>query len=448
VTVLRDLLNQRRLEPYSRRVGVWNTFVEGDNLDVLRSMSGRETVDLIYIDPPYNTGSAFAYRDDYRGGEWVAMMRPRLEAARDVLAESGAIFVSIDDNEQARLRMLMDEVFGGANFLAQVVVNLNAKGRQLGKGFATSHEYLLAYAHDVRRCVLDASSAETVDPADFPLEAPDGRRYRHLPLRNTNKKFNPVTARTLHFPVYGDPVTGRVSAWPFEGAVEIEPVFGDGRPAVWRWSAPLIEQRPDDLVCRVIKGRSGERVDVFQRDWLHPTNGGARRKKLRTIWLAEEVGSTDTAVAELKEIVGHVFESPKPTGLIRRILQTMPADAVVLDFFAGSGTTGHAVALQNIADGGTRRCISVNSAESVRPGSNADLAGYATVADITRARLRAVAESLGGGFEAQALAAFAPQPPRFAGRGARSAGDEPFEARRLAPQEPPRGHRTSGAADE
>ncbi len=252
-------------------MGVWNTFVEGDNLDVLRSLAGREQVDLVYIDPPYNTGHSFAYRDDYSaatGGDWVAMMRPRLAAARDVLAETGAIFVSIDDNEQARLRLLMDEVFGPAQFLAQIVVNLNAKGRQLGKGFATSHEYLLAYARDVRRCVLDASSPDTVDPADFPLETPDGRRYRHLPLRNTNKKFNPVTARTMHFPVYGDPASGRVSAAAFDGAVEISPVFGDGRPAVWRWSAPLIEQRPDDLVCRVIKGRRGERADVFQKDWL------------------------------------------------------------------------------------------------------------------------------------------------------------------------------------
>src|SRR5262245_23070933 len=170
--------------PYSRRVGVWNTFVEGDNLEVLRAMAGREAVDLIYIDPPYNTGNPFAYRDDFRGGDWVAMMRPRLEAARAVLAETGAIFVSIDDNEQAGLRLLMNEIFGAANFLAQIVVNLNAKGRQLGKGFATSHEYMLAYARDVRRCVLDASSPETVDPADFPLVAPDGRRYRHLTTRS------------------------------------------------------------------------------------------------------------------------------------------------------------------------------------------------------------------------------------------------------------------------
>jgi adenine-specific DNA-methyltransferase len=373
----------------------WNVFVEGDNLDVLPTLPPG-SVDLVYIDPPYNTGSSFAYADAFADhGAWVRMMRPRLAAGRAVLAATGAIFVSIDDHEVAHLRLLLDEVFGEANFVAQIVVNLNAKGRQLGRGFATSHEYLLVYARDLAACVLDPTSTSTVDPADFRLVAEDGRRFRHLPLRNTNKKFNPTTAGTLHFPVYGDPGTGAVRTGPFAGSVEVWPVFGDGRPAVWRWSRPKIERQPDDLVCRTITGRNGERVDVFQRDWLHP----GRRKKLRTIWLADEIGSTDTAVAELKAIVGHVFESPKPTGLLVRILETMPADAVVLDFFAGSGTTGHAVALANAADGGTRQCISVQSPEPTRPGSNAALAGLDTVADITRARLRAVAETVGGGLE-------------------------------------------------
>jgi adenine-specific DNA-methyltransferase len=382
----------------------WNAFVAGDNLDVLPTLPAG-SVDLVYIDPPYNTGNDFAYRDDIRGDAilsrheaWVAMMRPRLQAAREVLAGTGVIFVSIDDNEAAYLRLLMDEVYGADNLLAQIVVNLNPKGRQLGKGFATSHEYLLAYARDARRCVLDASTSDTVDERDFPLTDADGRRFRHLPLRNTNKKFNPATARTLHFPVWGDPVTGTVRTAPFEGGVEVLPVFGDGSPAVWRWSRPRIDERPDDLVCRTINGALGERVDVFQKDWLHRDTPGGRRKKLRTIWMADEVGSTDTAVAELKEILGHVFESPKPTGLLQRILQTMPSDARVLDFFAGSGTTGHAVALANVADGGSRTCLSVNSTEPTRVGSNAQLAGYATVADITRARLRAVAERVGGGF--------------------------------------------------
>lgn len=386
-------------------MGVWNTFVEGDNLAVMAELEPG-SVDVVVTDPPYNTGSLFSYADDFRGPDggragrhdaWVAFMRPRLEAMRSLLAPGGAVFLSIDDNEQARLRLLLDEVFGEQNFLAQVVVNLNAKGRQLGGGFATNHEYLLVYARDVRRCVLDARTPDTVDPDDFPHTADDGRAFRHLPLRNTNKKFNPVTAPTLHFPVWGDPVTGRVATEPFDGGQEVTPVFGDGRPAVWRWSRPLIEARPDDLVCREIRGLRGPRVDVFQRDWLDAPGG--RRKKLRTIWLAEEVGSTDTAVAELKQVVGHLFESPKPTGLVRRILRTMPADARVLDPFAGSGTTGHAVALLNAEDGGSRTCLSINVAEPVRPGSKADLAGLATVADITRARLRAVAEQVGGGLE-------------------------------------------------
>ena len=375
----------------------WNTFIEGDNLDVLPTLAPG-SVDLVYADPPYNTGNGFAYADTFGAhADWVGFMRPRLAAVREVLADRGAVFVSIDDNEVAHLRVLMDDVFGEPNFLAQIVVNLNPKGRQLGRGFATSHEYLLAYARDLRHCILDASSPDTVDETDFPLTTDDGRRFRHLPLRNTNKKFNPVTAPTLHFPLYGDPVGGRVATASFPGSREVSPVFGDGRSAVWRWSRPRIDERPDDLVCRTIQGRSGERVDIFQRDWLH--REGGRRKKLRTIWLAEEVGSTDTAVAELKALVGHVFESPKPTGLVRRILGTMPDDIVVLDPFAGSGTTGHAVALANAADGGTRQCLSVNPAEPTRPGTNAALAGLATVADITRTRLNAVAEQVGGGLE-------------------------------------------------
>lgn len=381
----------------------WNTFVEGDNLHVLSAMDA-ESVDLVITDPPYNTGNDFAYLDTFRGVNggrrgrheaWVEFMRPRVVEIHRVLAPSGALAISIDDNEQARLRLLLDEVFGEQNFLAQVVVNLNAKGRQLGTGFATNHEYLLIYARDSKQCQLDARTTDTVDPSDFPHMTEDGRAHRFLPLRNTNKKFNPVSTPTLHYPLHGDPATGRVDVAAFEGSREFLPVFGDGSPAVWRWSARLASERPDDLVCREIRGLGGRRVDVFQRDWLEAPGG--RRKKLQTIWHHEEIGSTDTGVAEVKKLVGKVFESPKPTGLARRVLRTMGDDARVLDPFAGSGTTGHAVALLNVEDGGTRTCVSVNSAEPTRPGSAARLAGLETVADITRARLRAVAETVGGG---------------------------------------------------
>ncbi|HSX68355.1 site-specific DNA-methyltransferase [Nocardioides sp.] len=389
--------------------GARTVFVEGDNLDVLPllpklpELAGRE-FDLVYIDPPYNTGNGFAYADKQGYGRgrheaWTAMLRPRLEAARDVMASRGAIFVSIDDNEVAHLRLLLDEIFGERNFVAQVVVNLNAKGRQLGPWFATNHEYLLVYARSLADCVLDATSTHEVSELDFPQVHDDGRRFRHLPLRNTNKKSNPETCRTLAYPLYGDPVTGAVGVTPFEGAQEIWPVFGDGTPAVWRWSIALAQTRPEDLVCRTIRGRLGERVDIFQRDWLHPE----RRKKLRTIWTHDEIGSTDTAVAEVKALVGKVFESPKPTGLLRRILETYPSDAVVLDFYAGSGTTGHAALLADAADGGSRLSISVNAPEPTRTGSPARAAGFERVSEITEARLRAAAATVGAAVAAYRL---------------------------------------------
>lgn len=383
-----------------------NVFCAGDNAEVLGALP-EGSVDLCYLDPPYNTGNAFAYSDDVRGSEaapqgprqgrhhaWTTVLRPRLQQVHRLLAPTGAVFASIDDHEQAHLRLLLDEVFGEENFLAQVVVGLNPKGRQLGGGFATSHEYLLVYARDARRCVLDPTSADAVDPADFPLTDDGGQRYRRLPLRNTNKKFNPRTAATMHYPLHGDPGSGRVASTAFDGSHEIWPVFGDGSDAVWRWSAARVDQRPSDLVCRTVRGRAGERVDVFQRDWLTD----ARTKKLSTVWTAAEVGSTDQAVAELKRIVGHVFESPKPTALLRRVLATMPPGARVLDPYAGSGTTGHAVALANAADGGTRRCLSIETDAPVRPGSYAAQAGLARIADVTRTRLQAVADQVGGGY--------------------------------------------------
>src|SRR3954454_10376782 len=150
------------------RVETWNTFVEGDNLDVLpRLAPAYGPFDVVYLDPPYNTGNPFAYHDrtsDRRADRhqtWEAMMRPRLEAVRAVTSERGAVFVSIDDHEAAHLRLLMDRVFGEDAFLAQIVVNLNAKGRQLGGGFATSHEYLLVYARTPSACALDPSSPST-----------------------------------------------------------------------------------------------------------------------------------------------------------------------------------------------------------------------------------------------------------------------------------------------
>ncbi len=390
-----------------------HAIVEGDNLEVLRVLAGScaGSVDLVYIDPPYNRRHERLYADDftvsrreYAAGQrehalddasgsgrlhaqWLSFLAPRLALAREVMHASGVIAVSIDELEVARLRLLMEELFGEQNFVAEIVVSLNPKGRQLAPHFATSHEYLLVFARDIEQMSLIAASRDGVDAADFPRRDERGP-YRLLPLRNTNKKFNPTSSRSMHFPIWAHPTDGRVRAEPFDGAVEVLPVFGDGTSAVWRWSARRIASDGEHLFAREVRGARGPRLDVFQIDRLTPE----RTKKLRTIWTSAEIGSTDGAVHELKALVGPVFPSPKPLGLMRRLLETMPRDAVVLDFFAGSGTLGQAVVEANAQDGGSRRCVLVQAAEATSPESEAAQRGFATIADIARARVRAAIE--------------------------------------------------------
>ena len=360
--------------------------------------SSRAVVDLIYIDPPYNTGNDFAYVDSFRtedGGRatrheaWVAMMRPRLMAMREVLADTGAMFVSIDDNEAAHLRLLLDEVFGEANFLAQIVVNLNPKGRQLGGGFATSHEYLLAYARDAERCVLDASSPDTVDAADFPLA------HRRRPRASaTSRCATPTRSSTRSprrpctSPCTATRLTGAVARPTFDGGQEIKPVFGDGRPAVWRWSRPRIDERPTTWCAAGQRAQRVDRVDVFQRDWLHRDGGRAQEAAHH---LARRGGRLDRHRGRRAEGPHRprlrVAEADRPGAPDPR--DDAAPTRVVLDYFAGSGTTGSRGRARQRSRRRRRHCLRINPAEPTRPGSNADLAGYRTVADITRARLAA-----------------------------------------------------------
>lgn len=298
----------------------------------------RGQVQAVYIDPPYNTGSVFAdYADKVDHGLWLAMMRERLELLRESLAESGSLWLHIDDSEMAYAKVLLDEVFGRENCVSAIVIENNPKGRQLGKFFAGSHDHLLVYARDIQHVKIEPGSAQAVNPADFPKSDERGL-FRLLPLRNTNKKFHPGTVPTLHYALWADAESGRVSAEKFPGAREVFPVFGDGTDAVWRWSAARVRERSDELAARIVRGRGGERLDVYQIDRLHDE----RKKKLRSIWMAHEIGSSDSAKAELKKVLPgrQIFATPKPEPLLARVLEaaTEPGD-LVLDCFAGSGTT-------------------------------------------------------------------------------------------------------------
>lgn len=314
---------------------------------------------LVYLDPPYNRGGRFdGYHDNMPRTEWLGYVEHRLRVARDLLAATGTLWVHLDDAEAHRVRCLLDDVLGVDAFIADLTVESNPKGRQLDRFFAGSHDRLMVYARDPQHVRLAGGLAAAVDPSDFPHTDPDGVAYRLLPLRNTNKRFNPRTAPTMTYPLFGDPGTGAVSVDPRPGLVEIMPVFGDLTPAVWRWSRDLARERVGELVCRTVRGRSGPRVDIHQRD----RHEEGRIKKLKTIWLSQEVGSTDTARAELRAAGVDGFRTPKPEALMRRIVElaTGPGELVV-DLFAGSGTT--AVAARDL---GRRWVVVERNPETVR----------------------------------------------------------------------------------
>ncbi|NLE78363.1 MAG: site-specific DNA-methyltransferase [Rhodococcus sp.] len=314
---------------------------------------------LVYLDPPYNRGGSFdGYHDNMPRHSWLGYIETRLLVARELLAETGTVWVHLDDAEAHRVRCVLDEVFGVEGFIADLTVESNPKGRQLDRFFAGSHDRLMVYARDPEKVQLSGGIAAAVDPGDFPHVGADGVNFRLLPLRNTNKRFNPRTTPTMTYPLYGDPESGTVSVDPAPGLVEILPVFGDLSPAVWRWSRDRARERADELVCRTVRGRSGPRVDIYQRD----RHEAGRIKKLKSIWLAQEVGSTDTARAELRAAGVDGFRTPKPESLMRRVIElsTAPGDLVV-DLFAGSGTT--AVAAREL---GRRWVVTERNPDTVR----------------------------------------------------------------------------------
>ena len=323
-----------------------NLLVHGESGDLLEALTRLPElaekylgkVRCIALDPPFNTQNFFVhYEDNLEHSIWLTMMRDRLHHVRRLLSDDGTVWIHLDEVESHRMRLLLDEVFGAENFIAEIAVEINPKGRQLGDGLARSTDSLVAYAKSPA-VALTTGDAASVNLEDFPRVTEDGVPFRYLPLRNTNKKFNPDTAKTMYFPLYGDADTGRVASTPFAGSEEIWPVFGDGSPAVWRWSAAKVDAQSNELRARTVGGRLGKRLDVSQID----TAGQDRTKKFKTVWLSDDIGSSDSAKNEIEALFPDVpvFSTPKPEKLLERILYiaTDPGD-IVVDVFGGSGTT-------------------------------------------------------------------------------------------------------------
>lgn len=342
-----------------------NLIVHGDNLHALKALlpmyAGK--VDCIFIDPPYNTGNeGWAYNDNVnspmirewlsanpigledglRHDKWACMMWPRLKLLHELLAEGGTIWITLDANELHRAKLLMDEIFGASNFLTNAVWEKSDSPRMDAKTFSSSCDFVLAYARDADQVVVNRIIDEDGEPAShYSHRDEEDRPYYLKPLRAMGSGEDTREARPSMFFALTAP-----------DGEEVLPKRADGSDGRWRWGPNKAESEAWRIEWR---GQSGSWTPYFR---IYDSGEG---RPPETIWYHQDVGSSRTAMAQIKRIFGSaVFETPKPIGLIARILEIVgKPDAVVLDSFAGSGTTAHAVLAANARDGGNRRFILV-----------------------------------------------------------------------------------------
>ena len=394
-----------------------NLFIEGDNLDALKLLqeSYLGKVKLIYIDPPYNTGNDFVYNDDFaesteeyliRSGQkdesgtrltsnsesngrfhsdWLSMMYPRLKLARNLLAHDGVLVMSIDDNESASLRKVSEEVFGPRSFVAQLAVQVNPRGRHLDRFIAKTHESLLIFVRNpsseaITGVAKDGRMADEYDRMD------ERGPYRLLGLRNRNQAFNPSTRPNLYYPLFISPASGDVSVTrSAEFSIQVLPDAPDGTQTCWTWSREKVAAESGLLVAE----RSGDDWRVFRKDHLHGADGEVAKTLAKSIWLDPEF-SNDYGRRSIKKLFGSAaMDFPKSPDLMKRIVEiACDSNGIVLDFFAGSSSMAHAVLDANFGDGGMRRFIMVQLAEETDTRSDAASAGFNTIAELSRERIR------------------------------------------------------------
>ncbi|HEY8905247.1 MAG TPA: site-specific DNA-methyltransferase, partial [Rhodoferax sp.] len=410
--------------------GTGNLLIKGDNIDALRLLrqSYFGKVKLIYIDPPYNTQSdTFIYRDDFSARQsevlaqlgyardnidyikniyaarthsgWLSFMYPRLLLARDLLRDDGVIFISIDDNEQAQLKLLCDEVFGQENFVANVIWHKRYAASNDATGIPSMHDYVLIYQKSdaFHRLLLPRTDKQD---ALYKFDSHDGKGH----WRPDNLTVKTVSESYIY--EITNPETGK-KYLPTKGRC-------------WLTNAAKMLQWINEK--RVYFGKNGDGAPQLKR-YLKEVQQGVVPT---TYWSYDEVGHTDSARKELKQIFDdHApFDNPKPTGLLRKIFQiaTGPTDLVV-DFFAGSGTTAEAVMRLNAEDGGKRQFILVQIPQPIDAKKHKEAHKFvtetldkpeATIFEITAERIRRAGAKIEAEQVAKALAA-AQQPAQLEG---------------------------------
>ena len=399
---------RKTLRPYPEESKNWdateNLYIEGDNLDVLKLLqeSYLGKVKMIYIDPPYNTGNDFVYRDNFtrvkdeydveagaydedgdrlfRNSEsngrfhsdWCSMMYPRLVMARNLLSDNGVVFISIDDNEVVQLRKICDEVYGESNFIAQLIWERAFSPKNDAKYISNSHDYVLIYVKSINN--FQIGRLQRTEEANARYSNPDNDpRGVWMSSDISVKTYNSEN----DFPVTTP--SGRI----------VEP------PAGRCWSLSknaFFERLRDNRIWFGPDGNGTPRIKRFltelRKEGMTPTS----------ILFYKDVGHSQEGAQEVVSLFGGLglFDGPKPVRLLSRLLSIANTDenSIVLDFFSGSASTAHAVMQYNLTDGGRRKFILVQLPETCEPDSKAAKAGYANICEIGKERIRRAGEKI------------------------------------------------------
>ena len=402
-----------------------NIYIVGDNLDALQHLkhSYAGVIKCIYIDPPYNTGSdGFVYNDKFEfsakdlaekigieedeaerilnmqgkstHSAWLTFMYPRLELAKELLADDGVIFISIDDNEQANCKLLCDAVFGEGNFLTCIT---RATGTPTGGGFdglVNEMDYIFVYSKNIVQAVINGLEMNEEDATIYDQIDENGKRYLSRSLRRTGGEDRREDRPTMFYPLIAP-----------DGS-EIYPYGPTGYESRWICAPETAQQLEDNnLIEWKQVMRQGQLVwHPYQKFYLDN-----RTKKPGNIWkdifvnddisgyLWDDIEGNKKATREIRSLFDDkkVFETAKPVDLIKRIISIGSKDNdLILDFFGGSSTTAHAILAINVYKDGNRKYILVQLDEPVKKGSEAEKAGYKTIDEIGRERIRRAAAKI------------------------------------------------------
>ena len=396
-----------------------NIYIEGDNLEVLKLLqkSYHGKIKMIYIDPPYNTGKDFVYKDNFTDNienykeitgqinkegiklttntetngryhsDWLNMMYPRLKLARNLLTDDGVIFISIDKNEIHNLRKICDEIFGEENFIEEITVINNPRGRDYG-GIANMHEYLLVYKKSENSFLNNLNQTDKIFPF---FDNISGFEIREL--RNRNIVFNKENRPNLYYPFYIntnktlDNNLLEIELEKKEGYVELFPKESQGVNTVWRWGKEKAKENLNvNIVAKKMQDGGYMIVEKYRKAEV----------MARSVWNTIDDNS-EKGTLLIKEIFkgNKVFEFPKSLNMIKKTIEIGSNNFdIILDFFSGSATTAHSVMQLNAENGGNRKYIMVQLPELCDESSEAYKAGYKNICEIGKERIRRAGEKI------------------------------------------------------